>query len=202
MISVQAKDQKAILKRMIHTDNLEDLMDAAGEAKEMPPPPRGGIPKQTVPPWIRWPIRLLFLPFVVVDVWAQRVAKLVIRPPHRQVGKCHQRGNCCHYILLQDYKGWKGALNIFWNTQINGFFLRDSQVYECQGKRVFVMGCRYLQKNGRCGRYFWRPAICRKWPLIEYFGHPSLLKGCGFRAIAANQKEEKPEGESPLKILK
>ena len=28
-----------------------------------------------------------------------------------------------------------------------------------------------------------RPAVCRKWPLIEYFGHPRILKGCGFQAV-------------------
>ena len=180
---------------MISTENLEELIDKAGEATEQPPPPKGGIPKQWVPGWIRWPIRALFFPFVLFDLWAQKVAKFFIPPPHRRVGQCHRRGNCCYYILLQDYKGWRGALNIFWNTQINGFYLRDSQVYDCDGKLVFVMGCRYLQKNGTCGHYTLRPAICRKWPLIEYFGHPSMLKGCGFRAVPRHQ-------DNKLNVLK
>jgi hypothetical protein len=32
------------------------------------PLPKGGIPKQKVPGWIRWPIRALFLPFVLLDL--------------------------------------------------------------------------------------------------------------------------------------
>ena len=47
-------------------------------------------------------------------------------------------------------------------------------------KEVYVMGCRYLQKNKRCKHYFLRPMVCRKWPIIEYFGYPKVLKGCGF----------------------
>jgi Fe-S-cluster containining protein len=176
----QEKNRLSLLDN--EREDFAALVDAAGDAKEVPPDPKGGVPKQWLPGFIRWPIRILFLPFVLLDIWSHNVAKFFIRPPNKQEGACLKRGNCCHYILLEDYTGWKGAVSLFWNTQINGFFLRDTVPYECDGRKVLVLGCRYLSKKGSCTRYKLRPAVCRKWPLIEYFGKPRMLKGCGFRA--------------------
>jgi Fe-S-cluster containining protein len=120
---------------------------------------------------------------MLIDLSAQRLARLIIRPPFKKGGKCLKRGNCCHYILVPEAKGFLGKLFYFWNTQILGFYRRTSETYESEGKRVYAMGCRYLKKDGACGRYFLRPAVCRKWPMIEYFGFPRILKGCGFKAV-------------------
>jgi hypothetical protein len=165
------------------TGNLDELLETAGEAEEAPPEPSGGIPRQWVPGWVRWPLRVFFLPFILMDLSAQRVARLLIRPPFKKAGKCLKRGNCCHYILVPEAKGFLGKLFYFWNTQILGFYRRTPDVYESEGKRVYAMGCRYLKKDGACGRYFLRPTVCRKWPLIDYFGYPRILKGCGFKAV-------------------
>ena len=164
-------------------EDLEDLLALAGEATEQPPIPPGGIPLQYIPGSIRWPIRLLLLPFILLDMAAQRVAGWLIRSPLKQAGKCLRRGNCCHYILVPEEKGALGKLFYFWNTQFLGFYRRTTDVHESEGKRVYVMGCRYLKKDGTCRHYFLRPAVCRKWPIIEYFGRPRILKGCGFSAI-------------------
>lgn len=166
------------------TEELEQVLADAEEAESPPPDPQGGIPRQWVPGWIRWPIRLLILPSILLDLCAQRVARMLIRPPYKKEGKCLQRGNCCHYILVPEAKGFLGRLFYFWNTQILGFYRRNLKVYESDSKRVYVMGCRYLKKDGRCGHYYLRPAVCRKWPVIEYFGHPRIIKGCGFKAVA------------------
>lgn len=164
-------------------NDLSILLEKAGEATSSPPLPPAGIPRQRVPGWIRWPLRLFFLPFVIIDVAAQKTAAFILRTPFKKEGKCLQRGNCCHYILIEKGKGFFGWLYFFWNTEINGFYLRTKELHESEGKKVFVMGCRYLQPNGKCGHYRLRPAVCRKWPLISYFGLPQLLKGCGFRPI-------------------
>jgi Fe-S-cluster containining protein len=42
--------------------------------------------------------------------------------------------------------------------------------------------CKHLQSNGKCGNYFWRPNICRNYPLTDYFEKPVFLPGCGFYA--------------------
>src|SRR5690242_13771248 len=161
---------------------LENLLQNAGDEDSPPQEPPGGIPKQYLPGWIRWPIRVFFLPFVMLDLGAQRLARLLVRPPFKQVGKCKKRGNCCHYILIPATKGFFGKLYYLWNTEILGFYRRDQSNYQTERKQVYVMGCRYL-KQGKCTRYALRPAVCRKWPIIEYFGYPRILKGCGFKAI-------------------
>lgn len=173
-----------MLKIYSESEELEEILALAEEAEGPPPDPAGGIPRQWVPGWIRWPIRLLLLPFIHLDLSAQTVAKFLIRPPFKKVGQCLKRGNCCHYILVPEAKGLLGRLLYFWNTQILGFYRRNLKVYESDGKRVYVMGCRYLKKDGKCGHYHLRPAVCRKWPIIEYFGYPRIIKGCGYKAVS------------------
>lgn len=165
------------------TEALDEILVQAEEADSPPPEPPGGIPRQWMPGFIRWPIRIFFLPFILLDLAAQQVAKFLIRPPFKKEGHCLKRGNCCHYILIPEAKGIFGKLYYLWNTQILGFYKRFPEVYESEGKRVYVMGCRYLKKNGQCKHYHLRPTVCRKWPVIEYFGYPRLIKGCGFKAI-------------------
>lgn len=166
------------------SEELDQILSLAEEAEAPPPDPQGGIPRQWVPGWIRWPIRLLILPFILIDLCAQRAARILIRPPFKKEGKCLQRGNCCHYILVPEAKGFLGRLFYFWNTQILGFYRRNLKVYESDSKRVYVMGCRYLKKDGKCGHYHLRPAVCRKWPVIEYFGYPRIIKGCGYKSVS------------------
>ncbi len=166
------------------------------DEEEPPPEPPGGIPKQWLPGWIRWPIRLLLLPWIMLDLYAQKIAIFLIRPPYRQVGKCLKRGNCCRYIMIPEAKGFIGRLNFILSMQVYGFYPRSLEPHEYEGHPVMVMGCRYLKKDGSCAHYRLRPAICRKWPVIESFAPPRMLKGCGFKAIP-----RKPKG-SPLDILK
>ncbi len=163
--------------------NLEDLIFKAGDATEEPSSPTGGIPRQKVPGFIRWPVRLFFLPFVLLDVTMQKFARWLIPPPFKTVGKCKKRGNCCHYIMIRKPKGFFGWAFQFWNTQFQGFYLRDKEDYEYENHRVMIMGCRYLQKDGSCKHHKLRPMVCRKWPVIENFEQPRMLKGCGFKAI-------------------
>jgi len=172
--------------------DIEDLVFKAGEAKEQPALPPHGIPRQKVPGWIRWPIRLLFLPFILLDVAMQRVARWLIPPPYKQVGSCKKRGNCCHYIMIRKPKGFLGWIFKFWNMEINGFYLRSDQEYEYENHKVMVMGCRYLQKDGSCKHHKFRPMVCRKWPVIEAFGVPRMLKGCGFKATPRKKGDPLP----------
>jgi hypothetical protein len=176
--------------------DIDEAISKAGEAEGIPPDPPGGIPRQWLPGWIRWPIRVLLIPWLLLDLWAQKVALWVIKPPFRQVGSCLKRGNCCHYILLPEPEGILGKLNYVLNMQINGFYPRYPEAHEYDGERVIVMGCRYLQKDGKCKHYRLRPAVCRKWPVIEHFGRPRVLKGCGFKPIP------RQPSKSSLNVLK
>lgn len=157
--------------------NIEELISAAGESTSPPAAPKEGIPRQRIIGWLRWPVKIMILPFLLLDLSMQMVARWIIRPPFKKMGKCKRRGNCCHYILLEYRKGILGRLLLFWNTEFNGFYLRQKEKTESDGKPMWVMGCRYLKKDGRCAHYRTRPMVCRTWPVIESFRKPRILKG-------------------------
>lgn len=163
---------------MIQEERLEELAQVAGELdyeSSYQKPPR-----QWLPAVIRWPIRVFILPFVILDLFTQGVAKFFIPPPYKRVGKCKKRGNCCYFIFIGDSGNTIGRFHHLWNTQVNGFYDRIGKIIEYDGKRGRLYGCRYLKKNGSCGHHHLRPSICRRWPLIRHFGKPQVLKGCGF----------------------
>ena len=176
---------------------LETLLENAGDDGSQPLPPENGIQRQWLPNFIRFPIQLMVLPFVLLDYFGQWIAKQIIRPPFKKVGKCKKRGNCCHYILIRKIRFPFSLFDQFWHTQVNGFYKRDDKVYIHNKNKVHLMGCRHLKKDGSCGRYFLRPMICRTWPRIEYFGYPQILKGCGFQA-----KPKTSSGKNLFRILK
>lgn len=185
---------------MTSWNSLEEVVTLAEESTSPPPLPEGGLPHQKVPGWIRWPMRALIVPFVILDLAAQRIARLFFKTPYKQTGDCAQRGNCCYYILFPAPKGFISKVFYYWNTEINGFFPRDSKSYEVGGDQFIVMGCRYLQQDGRCGHYHLRPSICRTWPQIEYFGRPRILKGCGFKAVPRDKNFDPfPQEDAPSK---
>ena len=174
--------------------NIEDLLENSGIEQKPPPSHASQSLIRNLTCIIRWPVRIAILPFIWLDCIAQKIARLIIPPPFVKAGKCKKRGNCCHYILARKIKGPFGALDLFWHTQINGFFRREKKPIAYENGLVYVMGCRYLNKNGSCRRYFFRPAICRSWPRIEIFGTPEVLKGCGIYP--------KKRTSHPLNILK
>ncbi|MBS0627855.1 MAG: YkgJ family cysteine cluster protein [Verrucomicrobia bacterium] len=161
--------------------NLNDLLKKAENATTLPKDPVEGIPPQHLFPWIRWGIRLIWLPFLYLELLTEKTAKLFIRPPFLQLGECKRRGNCCHYILFPETKGILKKLFLFWNTEVHGFYKRQGLEYEVDEKKIHVYGCRYLRKNGTCSNHFFRPKVCRSWPLISHFGYPKVLKGCGYQ---------------------
>lgn len=159
--------------------SIDELIQEAGELTE---PPEQRIPRKWFPEALSIVIKSVILPFVLLDLAAQKIARMIIKPPHKKVGACKKRGNCCYYVLIRKSNGLIGLMDLFWHTQINGFYRRTKKTHVVDGKAFYLMGCRYLKKDGRCGSYRLRPTVCRTWPRIEYFGHPQMLKGCGYRA--------------------
>ncbi len=189
---------------------LEDLLEEAEEANHDPPPPPNGIPRQKLPEWIRRCLKYFVLPFVLLDALTHKLALLIVRPPFKKKGKCLRRGNCCHYILIPYSKNLIGKIFYLWQTEVNGFYLRYKNPQTYEEKKVLVMGCRYLKKDGTCMQYHVRPQICRKWPVIEYFGYPKVLKGCGFysdppypsSSTVESAFDQTVNEDSPLKVLR
>ncbi len=180
---------------------IEEHIANVGSRQTAPPLPEDGLKKQWLPYPIRWIFRVTFLPFILLDLTMQKIARGVIRTPFKQRGHCKKRGNCCYYILMKKNKGLLKHLLIFWNTQVNGFFLRGHTIIDQRGNEKFVMGCRYLEANGKCSIYHFRPMVCRTWPRIEYFGYPKILKGCGYYAEPRHRSKCSTENDSPLKII-
>ena len=185
---------------------LSEIIEQAGKMES--PPESPSIPKQFLPHWIRMGIWIIFLPFVWLDAFAKKIAKLVVRPPFKRAGKCKKRGNCCYYITMRKRKGILGKLQMIWALEVNGFYKRYPQPFFENGQELYVLGCRYLKKNGQCAHYFFRPTICREWPIIEYFGYPKLLKDCGYYPKALKKKVapiaeaySPQEASSRLKVL-
>lgn len=146
----------------------------------MSAPPAASIPKQWFPHFLRLPILWVNVACVQFELAIHKIAKWIVRPPFKRMGKCRRRGNCCYIILTRHYRGILGKWMLFWCTQVYGFYLREKPLFEYNGKYMRVMGCRHLRKDGRCAIYRLRPKECREWPVIEHFGHPKILKGCGF----------------------
>ena len=202
-----------MFKRKIYyeakSELLEDLLEIAGEEGHEPPPPPQGIPKRWLPGFIRFPLKCLLLPYILIDELMQKLARKIIRPPFKQVGKCKRRGNCCYYVLIRHSGTLWGRLFLLWHTQVQGFYMRYKQPHIYEGHEMYIMGCRYLKKDGSCGQYRLRPQVCRQWPVIEHFGQPKILKGCGFSSSPPyppedleDALEEIKEGDPRLTILK
>ncbi len=63
------------------SDGLDEILVRAEEAKEVPPEPEGGIPRQWLPGLIRWPVRVFLLPVILIDLAAQRVELIYLIAP-------------------------------------------------------------------------------------------------------------------------
>jgi len=102
-------------------------------------------------------------------------------------GKCKQCGTCCREIYLKVTPRQLSSklfmkLAIAWISWIFDFILLRID-YD---NHYLVFTCRHIRADGKCGNYFWRPNVCRNYPLIDYFEKPRLLPKCGFRARLRN----------------
>jgi len=152
--------------------------------EQRPPEPKSGIPRQWVPRPLRVAFRLALYPWILLDLAAQRLILMFVRPGFVVSGTCKKRGACCHYTVMPVADGgfW-GAFDkvmTWWLTQVQGFYPRGFEVDGPDGDPWRVMGCRHLTEQGSCGSYFLRPTICRKWPRVSVWDSPKVLKGCGY----------------------
>lgn len=100
---------------------------------------------------------------------------------HKIAGTCRQCGVCCQEIHLkmtprQIYSKFFRDLCIRWLSFLYDFYLLRIDY----PRNYLVFSCKHKGKDGKCQNYFWRPAICRNYPLLDYFEKPVFLKGCGY----------------------
>lgn len=148
---------------------------------------------QPDPPPRRWPARLvrrlfreLVWPFVRLMELGHRFGRILLRTEYRVAGGCHQRGACCHHILLEwspflDEHPFFGRLVLWKLTRFYSFYDKGYGWEVQDGLLVRVLGCHALREDGRCGEYRTRPLFCRTYPEVPLTGRPQVLRGCGYR---------------------
>lgn len=127
-------------------------------------------------------LKRMIIGFVLLDNFLTNFPKKILFKTNWVLqGKCKQCGICCQEIYLkitprQLSSRFFTNLAIKWTSWIFDFILLriDYDNY------YLVFTCKHRQPDGRCGNYFWRPNICRNYPLVDYFEEPKMLPGCGF----------------------
>jgi len=129
-------------------------------------------------------MKRLILLFILLDNFLTNFPKkLFFRTRWVLEGKCRQCGNCCREIYLkatprQLSSKFFADLAIAWISWIFDFILLRID-YD---NHYLIFTCKHRRSDGKCGNYFWRPNICRNYPLVDYFEEPKMLPDCGFTA--------------------
>jgi Fe-S-cluster containining protein len=120
--------------------------------------------------------------FVLLDnLLTNLPKKYLFKTRWKLEGQCRQCGNCCREIYLKATPRQMASrfflrLAVAWICWLFDFILLRIESESC----YLVFTCRHRLPDGRCGNYFWRPNVCRNYPLVDYFDEPKVLPGCGF----------------------
>ena len=126
--------------------------------------------------------RFLIL-FVLLDNFLTNTPKKVLfKTKWKLEGQCKQCGRCCQRILMKATPGQLSSklytkVAIGWTCWLFDFIFLDID-YE---NHYIAFTCKHLKTSGSCGNYFWRPNVCRNFPLVDYFEKPKILPWCGFK---------------------
>jgi len=129
-------------------------------------------------------IKRAIICFILLDNWLHNILKkYILKTRYKITGKCRMCGNCCKEILLCATPAQ--CRNILFSTVATKWieWIFDFTLLKIDTKEgYFVFSCKKQLPDGTCGNYFWRPSVCRNFPLVDYFKEPVLLPGCGFKA--------------------
>ncbi|MFH1542863.1 MAG: hypothetical protein ABIE84_07245 [bacterium] len=137
-------------------------------------------------------LKRLIISFVLLDNWLTYLPKkYLFKSRFKLAGECKKCGNCCQEIYLRIDPKQLGSklftnLAIWWITWLFDFILLgiDYDHY------YLIFTCKHTQADGSCGNYFWRPSVCRNYPLVDYFVEPKFLPDCGYSAKARGSVTE------------
>jgi Fe-S-cluster containining protein len=129
-------------------------------------------------------IKRFLIMFVLLDNFLTNLPKkLFFKTRWVLDGKCKQCGRCCQQILMKASPRQLSSpffmkLAIGWTCWLFDFIFLHTD----HENGYIAFTCKNLKKSGSCGNYFWRPNVCRNFPLVDYFEEPKILPWCGFRA--------------------
>ena len=128
-------------------------------------------------------LKRFIMVFVLLDNFLTNLPKRILfRSRWMRQGKCRECGQCCKEIYLRIEPRQLGSklfsqLAIAWIS-----WLFDFNLLRIEPERHYlVFNCKNQLPDGRCGNYFWRPSVCRNYPLVDYFERPEFLPNCGYR---------------------
>ena len=129
-------------------------------------------------------LKRIIILFVFLDNLISTSLKKMFPTRYKIAGKCKMCGNCCKEIRMKIAPAYLSSkffteLAIRWISWLFDFYLLKIDFEN----RDLAFSCKNLGKDGKCQNYFWRPSICRNYPLLDYFKKTVFLPGCGFRVL-------------------
>ena len=127
-------------------------------------------------------MKRLVLLFILLDNFLTNLPKnLFFKTRWTLEGKCKKCGNCCREIYLKITPRQLSSklftnLAIAWISWVYDFILLSVD----RDNHYLIFTCKNRREDGSCGNYFWRPNVCRNYPLVDYFEEPKTLPNCGF----------------------
>ncbi|MFC1595780.1 YkgJ family cysteine cluster protein [Candidatus Margulisiibacteriota bacterium] len=124
---------------------------------------------------IRWLI-------IISNSHARFMDKLLFKTRYKLCGSCVQCGKCCEVLGILDTELKKR--NKYLTKLVIAFY---ENVYNLkllgfnEPESILLFTCKKLnRKEGKCGDYFNRPALCRNYPFVRYFEKPDIFPQCGY----------------------
>lgn len=100
-------------------------------------------------------------------------------------GACLKCGKCCKEIRSYGLKNEK-------ELKIMQFILPWYKRFYISHKDTngdIVLSCKYLEKNGHCKVYKFRPLVCRNYPQKTIHFNAEMIDGCGYKIIKKEFKD-------------
>jgi hypothetical protein len=118
--------------------------------------------------------------FILMELGAMRLMRLLMPPKFVLLGQCYKSGACCKQLLADPpsfiKRTWLVRLFVAYHRVMHNF-----EPVALGPDDEIIFSCRHLQSDNRCAIYRFRPLLCRNYPVLPFFDPPRPLPGCGFR---------------------
>lgn len=116
----------------------------------------------------------------------------ILKKKYYRTGSCKGCGKCCENIYVNHgKKGFIKSIEEFNRLKLFHSFYRNLDVIGSD-ELGLTFKCRHLDPNTRkCTIYFFRPPICRNYPMEEIFKMGGILtEECGYRLVPIESFDE------------
>lgn len=113
------------------------------------------------------------------DWLSQSLFHLFQKTEYVRQGKCLHTGQCCRAVGME-FPAFLHRYPLVLRTIQRWHALRYHFSYLGIKDNMLVYECLYLRKDNRCGIYWRRPSLCRRFPRALLYDFPGLHQGCGF----------------------